>query len=516
MTAPTVVETAQGRVEGRSQNGLLSFMGLPFARPPVGPLRFQPPEAPTPWTGVRSAVRNGPVPIQAALPLMRFLNAGAARQSEDCLYLNVWTPGTDSKRRPVLVWIHGGAFLVGSGSAAVYHGHHLAEREDVVVVSLNYRLGALGFIHLDRVCGPGFEQASNLGLRDQLAALAWVRENIDRFGGDPSNVTVCGQSAGAMSVAALLGTDPQDRIFRRAILQSGAAGNVISRSKADRIAEAFLAALGQPERTREALGTIPTNQILQAQGRINREFANASDLMVMVPCVDETLVPEQPLSRVAAGEIRDVDLMIGTTQDEWKLFSPLEARLPAFGGDRLQERFAELLPTASPHAPGARLAAQQFRNAVRERGGRTTSFEVWCAYQSARVFHLPAEELSRAHALAGGRVHNYLFSWGPPGLRYGVGACHAIDIPFVFGLLSLPGLSTLGLIPGLTAHAQKLSFRMQDAWAGFMRNGEPDHTELPRWDLYEPEHRASMRLDRECGMVDRPLEGELKLVESWR
>ena len=227
MSVPTVVETAQGRVEGRSQNGLLNFMGLPFAKPPVGPLRFQPPEAPEPWAGVRSTVRNGPVPIQAALPLMRFLNAGAARQSEDCLYLNVWTPGTDSKRRPVLVWIHGGAFLVGSGSAAVYHGHHLSEREDVVVVSLNYRLGALGFIHLDRVCGPGFEQASNLGLRDQLAALAWVRENIDRFGGDPSNVTVCGQSAGAMSVAALLATDPQERVFRRAILQSGAAGNVV-------------------------------------------------------------------------------------------------------------------------------------------------------------------------------------------------------------------------------------------------------------------------------------------------
>ena len=404
---------------------------------------------------------------------------------------------------------------MGSGSTGVYHGDRLAARGDVVVVTLNYRLGALGFIHLDRVCGPGFEQASNLGVRDQMAALAWVRENIDRFGGDPSNVTVCGQSAGAMSVAALLGTESGDRGFRRAILQSGAAGNVISRSKADRIAEAFLAALGQPERTPEALGAIPTSQILQAQGRINREFANPSDLMVMVPCVDETLVLEQPLSRVVAGKTRDIDLMIGTTLDEWKLFSPFEARLPSFGGDRLQERFSELLPTASPHAPGPRLAAQQFRNAVRERGGRATSFEVWCAYQSARVFHWPAEELARAQAHAGGRVHNYLFSWAPPGLRYSVGACHTIDIPFVFGLLSLPGFSTLGLIPGLMTHAQRLSSRMQDAWVGFMRRGEPDHVELPRWDLYEPEHRASMRLDRQCGMVDRPLEGELDLIESW-
>ncbi|MEE3327436.1 MAG: carboxylesterase/lipase family protein [Myxococcota bacterium] len=516
MSAPTVVETAQGRVEGRIQNGTFNFMGLPFARPPVGPLRFQPPQPAEPWAGVRPALRNGPVPIQAALPLFRFLNAGAARQSEDCLYLNVWTPAPDARRRPVLVWIHGGGFLVGSGSTAVYNGEGLAARGDMVVVTLNYRLGALGFIHLDRVCGPGFEQASNLGLRDQLAALAWVRENIERFGGDPANITVCGQSAGAMSVAALLGTDSEDRVFKRAILQSGAAGNVASRSKADQIAEAFLAALDQPRRTQEALGEIPTHQILQAQGRVNREFTSASELMVMVPCVDGELVPRQPLSQVATGAVRDVDLMIGTTLDEWKLFSPLEARLPSLGGDRLQERFAELLPIASPRAPGPRVAAQQYRNAVRERGGRTTSFEVWSAYQSARVFHQPAAELARAHAHAGGRVHSYLFSWRPPALRHSVGACHAIDIPFVFGLLALPVFSNLRFLPGLMAPAQKLSGRMQDAWAGFVRSGEPGHAELPQWDLYDTEHRASMRLDRECGMVDRPLDGELQLIESWR
>ena len=512
MTVSELVDTAQGRVEGRSHDGILNFMGLPFAQPPVGPLRFQPPEKPEPWPGVRPASRNGPVSAQAALPFLRFLNAGAARQSEDCLYLNVWTPGTDAKRRPVLVWIHGGAFLVGSGSAAVYNADRLARRGDMVVVTLNYRLGALGFVHLDRICGPGFENSSNLGLRDQLAALAWVHENIERFGGDPSNVTVCGQSAGAMSVAALLGVRSEDRFFRRAILQSGAAANVISRSKADRIGEAFLAALGQPARTQAALSEISTSQILQAQGRINRELTSVSDLMVMLPCVDGTLVPTQPLTKVQAGGLRDIDLMIGTTLDEWKLFSPLEARIPSFGRDTLTDRFSEVLQLTSPRAPGPRLAAQQYRKAVQERGGRTSAFEVWSAYQSARIFHFPAAQLANAQAEVGGRVHSYLFSWKPPALRHSVGACHAMDIPFVFGIFNHQALR---LLPGFVAPAQRLSDRMQDAWAGFVRSGEPSHAQGPSWDLYEPEHRSSLKLDRECGMVDRPLEAELALIESW-
>jgi len=382
----------------------------------------------------------------------------------------------------------------------------------MVVVTLNYRLGALGFVHLDRICGPGFENSSNLGLRDQLAALAWVHENIERFGGDPSNVTVCGQSAGAMSVAALLGVRSEDRFFRRAILQSGAAANVISRSKADRIGEAFLAALGQPARTQAALSEISTSQILQAQGRINRELTSVSDLMVMLPCVDGTLVPTQPLTKVQAGGLRDIDLMIGTTLDEWKLFSPLEARIPSFGRDTLTDRFSEVLQLTSPRAPGPRLAAQQYRKAVQERGGRTSAFEVWSAYQSARIFHFPAAQLANAQAEVGGRVHSYLFSWKPPALRHSVGACHAMDIPFVFGIFNHQALR---LLPGFVAPAQRLSDRMQDAWAGFVRSGEPSHAQGPSWDLYEPEHRSSLKLDRECGMVDRPLEAELALIESW-
>lgn len=512
MSSPTVVETAQGRLEGRNRDGIISFMGVPYAKPPVGRLRFQPPEAPEPWTETREALRNGPVPIQAALPFFRFLNAGAARQSEDCLYLNVWTPGLDGARRPVLVWIHGGGFLVGSGSTAVYDGHHLARRGDMVVVTLNYRLGALGFVHLDRACGPGFEGSSNLGLRDQLAALEWVRENIDRFGGDPSNVTACGQSAGAMSIAALLGARSERRPFQRAILQSGAAGHVIGRQYADRIAEAFMAALGQPARTVEALSEISTSRILQAQGRINRELMNLSDLMVMLPCVDGELVREQPLRQVEAGAIRDVDLLIGTTIDEWKLFAALDTRFPSFGEDALVERLGELLPSVLHHAPSPKTAALEYRQAVRERGGRTTPFEVWSCFQSARVFHHPAAQLAAAHSRAGGLVHSYLFSWRPPALGRSIGACHAMDVPFVFGVPSRPFTRFL---PGLVGPARKLSNRIQYAWANFAKCGAPGHERLPQWDPYDEDYRSSMLLDRECSLADGPLDSELRLIEAW-
>lgn len=509
---PGQVQISSGRLRGSERGGVLSFKGIPYGQAPEGELRFQPPRPAKPWTGVYSATRPGPVPIQPAIPLFRFLNAGAARQSEDCLYLNVWTPGLGRPRRPVLVWIHGGGFLVGSGSTPVYDGKLLARTGDLVVVTINYRLGALGYVHLDGLQSGGLEQSSNLGTRDQIAALQWVRENIAEFGGDPENVTVCGQSAGAMSVAALLGAPSARGLFRRAILQSGAGGHVVHREKADMVAERFLHALGDPPCTAADLGKLPVPKILEAQGRVNRELTNSRDLMVMAPCVDGELITEFPLEAIRKGSASHISMMIGTTLDEWKLFTAAELSLIMASESRLVERFAELLPQVTRNSPRPEVAARSYRAAVRERGGRTSPLEVWSAFQSMRVFHHPAAELAECHQAAGGEVHSYLFSWRPAAFSRSLGACHAMELPFVFGLA---GHSLTRAITGFAPSARKLSARMQNAWIEFVRSGNPAHGGLPEWDLYDSASRATMVFDRECSLADQPLNAERNLLSAW-
>ncbi len=505
-------DTCYGRVRGSEIRGIRSFRGIPFARPPTGVRRFRPPEPPQPWKRTRDATRSGAVPIQASLPLLRFLNAGGSRQSESCLSLNVWTPGLDGAKRPVLVWIHGGGFLIGAGSTAVYEGHDLARRGDIVVVTINYRLGALGFVHLNGVCGEEFRGASNAGLRDQVAALEWVRDNIERFGGDPGNVTVFGQSAGAMSIGALLGVPRARGLFHRAICQSGAAQHVLSQEQANEVAEVFLGKLGSPPRTPGALGRISASRVLKAQGATNRELSNLEKLMVFLPVVDGELIPEPPLDAVRRGAVAALPILIGTTLHEWKLFTPIDSRIPTIGERGLIERIGEVLPQVAPRAPRPVIAARRYRSAVRARGADTSPFEVWSAFQSARIFHYPATLLAEAQRKAGGLAYAYLFTWHPPALRRALGACHALDLPFIFGLTSYPFARPL---VGLAPSAARLSRRMQHAWINFARTGSPGYERLPEWKPYDLDSRATMLFGRECDLASAPLEQERKLWERW-
>ena len=218
-----LVETRRGAVRGVGKDGLVLFRGLPYARPPIGPLRFRPPEPPEAWSGIRDATRFGSSAPQNGALIGPLMSLGIGRTGEDCLHLNIWTPAADGRRRPVMVWIHGGAFILGSGSQMLYDGAALARRGDVVVVTINYRLGALGFLRLRDRFGSRLPASGNEGLLDQIAALQWVRDEISSFGGDPGNVTIFGESAGAMSCATLLATPRAGGLFHRAILQSGAA-----------------------------------------------------------------------------------------------------------------------------------------------------------------------------------------------------------------------------------------------------------------------------------------------------
>ena len=505
------VETASGWIEGSVSGDIVAFRGVPFAAAPVGARRFMPPQAPEPWAGVRETKRPGPSAPQLSMPAFSWINAAAGALDEDCLHLNVWTPALDGARRPVMVWIHGGGFLVGSGSTVVYDGTELARRGDVVVVSLNYRLGATGFSHLSTVFPEELPEANNLGTRDQIAALEWVRDHIDRFGGDPGNVTVFGQSAGGMSVGALLGAPRARKLFHRAICMSGAADHVLSRTRAHVVAEKLLHELGGPSPSNVVLGRIPIDELLAAQNRTMLSLSDLRTLMCFTPCADGELIPEQPLDALSAGAAAGIPIMTGATLEEWKLFGVLDGGIRTFSEEDLVTRFSEVL-SALPSAPTASVAARRYKKAL---GDRTAAYRdkwVWHAFQSARVFHWPSAKLAEAQHEGGGRAWQYLVTWRAPAARRALGSCHAIDIPFVFGTTGNPLARPL---TGLGSEAGRLSRNIMDAWVAFARAGDPGHEGLPEWPHYEPGNRYTMILGRSCELAEAPLEAERRLLEVW-
>jgi para-nitrobenzyl esterase len=409
----------------------------------------------------------------------------------------------------VLVWIHGGGFLIGSGTTPVYYGGDLAKRGDVVVVTINYRLGALGYAHLGTVLGPEFAQSTNLGVRDQIAALEWVQGNIARFGGDPGNVTVFGQSAGGMSIGALLGAPRARALMHRAICQSGAADHVVSTARAREVASAFLRELGGPSPSHAALGRIPLAEILRAQMAVMARHSDLRQLMAFLPAVDGDVIPDPPLDQLRRGAAAKIPILTGATLEEWKLFGVADGM--GFDETDLVARFAEVLP-AYPDAPRPKEAVRAFRGALGERSAAERPRWVWQALQTARVFHVPSAHLAEAQRAGGGSAHSYLVTWRAAAARRALGACHAIEIPFVFGNTTHPIARPL---TGLRADAERLSRQIQGAWVAFARTGAPGHGGLPAWPRYSADHRATMVLGRECRLEEAPLEPERRLLERW-
>lgn len=435
-------------------------------------------------------------------PLLRRF---AGRQAEDCLYLNVWTPSLGPAARPVMVFLHGGAFLLGSGSTFVYDGRHLARRGDVVVVTLNYRLGALGFLdptHLDADEGSGV--ASNLGLRDQLAALSWVRDNAASFGGDPANVTVFGESAGAMSLGGLLASPAAQGLFRRAILQSGAAANVVTPETAERQGRAFLEALDLRRFDVEALREMPAATLLEAQQRSTRP-ADDGSFLPWQPVYGDDLLPQPPLTAIAGGAAAGIELLVGTNADEWKLFTAARRRLQGLEEDGLVARTKRLLRRHGlEHVEPERVI--EIYRAGRPAG--TSPYELYVALRTDEVFRIPALELLEAQAPHEPRVFAYRLDLPVPSMPDFLGACHGVDLPLLFGTYDHPYLLPFFLH---RRSVRQLSERMQDAWTAFARRGSPAHGSVGPWPPWDPVARKTLLLDRRCTLERAPHEAERRL-----
>jgi para-nitrobenzyl esterase len=489
----SVVETESGKIEGESRGAHERFLGIPYAAPPTGDRRWRAPQPPAKWSRTRPALAFSPVCPQtpSALPGM-----AVGAQDEDCLYLNVYTPRADAGRRPVFFWIHGGGFTAGAGSQALYDGGALAERGDVVVVTINYRLGALGYLAL-----PGAD--ANLGQLDQIAALHWTRANIAAFGGDPDRITIAGESAGGMAVATLLGMPGARGLFRAAIPQSGAAHNVHSPESAARVVESFLHELGDAKPDLAALRALPAARLVEAQGRVLAE-RRALGLLAFAPTVDPATLPVRPLEAVRNGAAAGVAVLVGSNQDEVKLFRLGVAQSASLSEESLAKRVRTGIAASRGDEARAEGVIAAYRRA---RAGRasTEPGELLDAIDSDRTFRIPAIRLAEAQRAHDPRTFMYLFTWPSPARRGTLGACHALELPFMFGTLGAP---TMDRFAGKGPEAELLSTRMMDAWLAFTRTGTPGHADLPDWSAYDTRDRATLVFDRSCALVNGPLDAE--------
>lgn len=468
------VETSTGRLRGSRADGVDSFKGVPFAAPPVGERRFRPPAAVTPWTGERPAVQHARAPAQLPAPFALTgpdIYAGLGETGEDCLYLDVWTPATDGGRRPVMLWIPGGAFVRGAGSQTVYDGTVLARDHDVVVVSMSYRLGVFGFL------ATGEPGTSNLGLRDQVAALRWVAENARAFGGDPDNVTMFGESAGAVTIACLMSAPQAQGLFHRAIAQSGAGRRLAGADTAAEWSESVLRAVDVS--TFDELRRVDVDVLLAAQAQVGAEmFAQHGLSGGYQPWVDADLLHEQPVTAAVAGRTADVPLLTGWNRNEIGLWRAIFPDLHHLRWEDLETR------VATQWGPlGAALVA--LRRAERP---EATPAQVWESLATDVEFALP----TRAFALAHSRVaptYLYRFDWG--GSTHPDGACHFMEVPFVFGTLDAAGMRDC---VGRTATTEALSRIVRNAWTSFARAGSPDLGDR-RWTPLGEDETAMVVLD---------------------
>ena len=468
-----IVEVASGKLQGVALDGVTAFRGVPFAAPPTGERRFCDPQPVVPWAGVRAADRFRDAAWQMPNPLM-----ASEAISDDCLYLNVWVPDGEGPF-PVMVWIHGGAYTSGSPSQLLYNGAELARRNGVVVVNLAYRLGAWGYGWF-RDLLPDLHEAGNLGLKDQVAGLQWVAENIAAFGGDPARVTIFGESAGGFSVATLMGCPAARGLFQSAIVQSGAGDFVLSPEQASLVAERVLAELPGHGSGLDRLLAADMKALVRAQNKAARQVVERGMRsttpqfgMTFMPVVDADLLPHMPVDAIAAGAAGDIRLLAGVCRDEWHLFQ----YAPLFNGNVGLQTFRSMPPDEirrrlERNLPGNGDAAFAYCEAEVTPHPDRGLMDYCSAIETQRTFTVPTVRLLDAQVRGGGRAWAFRFSHEITSFGVPLGACHVSDVPFVFGLADTPAGR---IFTGGGERALQIEARVMAAWGAFA------HGESPGW-----------------------------------
>jgi para-nitrobenzyl esterase len=511
----TNVETANGKVRGRSVAGIHSFLGVRYGAATDGRNRFMPPQKPRPWTGIQDAFAYGNSapqsnPAQRGDGILRGeigqllggTDGPRPAENEDCLFLNVWTPGVnDNGKRPVMFWLHGGGFTTGSDSSALYIGANLARRGDVVVVGINHRLGALGFTHLGDLGGEAFVHSGNVGMLDAVAALVWVRENIERFGGDPSRVMIFGESGGGQKVSMLLGSPSAKGLFQRAVIESGPGPKMMERDRATEIARMLLAEVGLDVKRVPELQSLPMEKILAAQFAVSAKLRGRPGIIDgFAPVLDPTVLPAHPFYPHATEISADVPVIIGNNRTEMTLFgdpaafsldeSGMKTRVKGLVGDRA-DTVVEVYRRANPHATPSDLF-----------------FLIWTDNPTTIFSNNIAE---RRAALGKAPTYRYRFDWETPVLGGRLKSPHTLEMPFVFDNTQVAP----GLTGGASPEAVALAARVSEAWISFATRGDPNSKKsgLPPWPAYDAERRATMLFNNESKVANDPAGEERKAMD---
>jgi para-nitrobenzyl esterase len=499
-----IVETTVGKVRGFTRNGIDTFLGIPYAGSTAGKARYQPPTRPAPWTGLRSSMQYGFVSPQE--PRAGWANDEGAwvfdwddgRPGEDCLRVNLWTPGVnDNRKRPVMVWLHGGGFSAGSGQELKsYYGENLSRRGDVVVVSLNHRLGVLGYLNLAEIGGTAYADSANLGMLDIVAALEWVRDNIANFGGDPGNVMIFGQSGGGGKVNTLMAMPAAKGLFHRAAVESGSLLDASTPEDSAKLGAAVMQQLGLSASQIDQLHDVPVEKLIDAGiaavKRLAPPFNPSAGFRLprigWQPTVDGRNLATQPCDPVAPEMSAHIPLIVGTVLNEFSnaLFDPslstltleqLKTRVATSYGDRA-DRIIEVFRTAHPKdGPG----------------------EIMSRISAAPVRQSAITQAERQSALGGAPVFNYWFCWQTPVLDRRPGAFHCSELSFVFDNTDRCAPMTGGG-PGPRALAAKVS----EAWIHLARHSDPNHPGLPKWPAFTSGEKAVMIFDDECQAKNDP------------
>ncbi len=505
MKKSSTINTLSGRVQGYIKDGITIFKGVPYASPPIEALRFQPPQVHKGWENILNATEFGPYAPQGFTLLEEMFCFFENQNEDNCLSLNIWTPETDNDLRPVMVYIHGGSFIFGGGADIWYgvDGTQLAQKGNVVVVTLNYRLGAFGFLFIE-------DQIANIGILDQIAALKWIKKNIEKFGGNPNNITIFGESAGALSALILTSIPLAKGLFHRAIIQSAP---IMDTKPIIRSTTKLFQELGIRNGDISALHDLKFKKIINAQNKIILKGLEegSQEIMDFRPSIDGEIIPIHPIEAIKRGIGRDTDILIGNNKDEVKLWTGPN---PLFQNMKMNEISDFLLQRVGKFGDGKLISDKNLCKkfiSIYSHDPINKPVDIYDKIDTDFTFRIPAIQVCEGNSQYNPNIYNYIFTWPSPALEGKYGSCHIIEIPFAFGTLGKTGVEWFY---GAGKEAELLNEKMMRTWVSFALNGNPNNDLIPEWKSYNVEDRATMFIGKEFKCVSAPNDDERILWDS--